>query len=119
MTLEVLKPVGFRTIPGILQEVEEDKLDFAALEQQLQACNIGAEKLKTEVEVTNQQIAKWVEVSKELQEGNAELNKALIDLKAQSTQEVEIILQGPIPQTCEGAMKLLRDASTKGDLSWQ
>lgn len=112
VSFELLKPFGWRTLPGIEQEL-------AVVKEQIQACEEGRTLLKQEIEVTNQQIEKWVALSEKLQDNQAQLSTALVDLKKKSTTELEIILQGPIPQTCEGAVKLLRDAVTNGELIWK
>ncbi len=112
VSFELLKPFGVRTIPGIQQEL-------TIVQEQLAACEDGRALLKQEIETTNAQIEKWVTLSEKLQANQAKLTTTLVDLKKKSTAELEIILQGPIPQTCEGAVKLLRDAVTNGELSWK
>ena len=119
VSFELLKPFGLRTIPGVLQDAEKAQALLDARDQQLAACEAGRETLKTEIAVTNAQIDKWVSLSQKLQADQATLSTALIDLQKKSTAELEIILSGPIPQTCEGAVKLLREAVTKGELSWK
>lgn len=123
VSFEFLRIVGIRSVPGVLQDLEEVKEEadrkVAIAEEQLAACEAGRETLKAEIERTNNEIARWVALSEQLQADQSTLQSALIDLKQKSTAELEIILQGPIPQTCEGAVKLLRDAVTKGDLVWK
>ncbi len=115
ISFEVLKPFGFRTIPGVVQDYQDQ---VRVLTEQLEACESSRESLKVAIETRNEEIERWVNVTKDLQANQAQLSSALVDLKRKSTAELEIILQGPVPQTCEGAVKLLRDAVTKGELSW-
>ena len=115
MTFEILKPFGFRTVPGVVQDYEDQ---VRVLTAQLAECEGSRERLKGAIESQNAQIQKWVDLSKTLQANQAQLSTALVDLKRKSTAELEIILSGPVPQTCEGAVKLLREAVTKGDLAW-
>lgn len=116
VSFELLKPFGFRTIPGVLQDSEDQ---IRVLTAQLAECESSRENLKGAIQATNDQIQKWVDLSSKLQANQTQLSTALVDLKKKSTAELEIILQGPIPQTCEGAVKLLREAVTKGELSWK
>lgn len=116
VSFEILKPFGFRTIPGILQDNEDQ---IHVLSEQLAECEGSRERLKDAVESTNEQIQKWVDLSQKLQADQTRLSSALVDLKTKSTSELEIILQGPIPQTCEGAVKLLKEAVIKGELVWK
>ena len=122
MSFEILRPFGIRTVAGVLQDLEatEKKAErqISVMAEQLAECEISREGLKDQIEQTNAQINQWVAVSQQLQEEQTRLTQALVDLRRKSTAELEIILQGPIPQTCEGAVKLLREAVTKGDLSW-
>ena len=74
--------------------------------------------MKGAIENQNAQIQQWVDLTQKLRADQAQLSTALVDLKRKSTAELEIILQGPVPQTCEGAVKLLREAVIKGDLAW-
>ena len=119
VSFEFLKPIGFRTIPGMQQDVDEAEYQVSVIKEQLASCEMGREKLKVAIATTNAQIDKWVSLTQKLQAEQTHLSTALIDLKKKSTAELEIILQGPVPQTCEGAVKLLRDAITNGDLVWK
>ena len=118
VSFEFLRIVGLRTVPGVLQDVEKAERKASVLAEQLTECELGRETLKDEIADTNAQIQKWIDLSQMLQQNQTQLNQALIDLKTKSTAELEIILSGPIPQTCEGAIKLLRDAITTGELAW-
>ena len=122
MSFELLRPVGLRTVPGVIQDMEEAVEDaqnqVRIMAEQLAECEISRETLKDEIEDTNAEIQKWVDISNELQQSQSELSTALIELQRKSTAEVEIIVQGPIPQTCKGAIKFLRDAVTRGELKW-
>ena len=119
VSFEFLRIVGLRTVPGVLQDVEKAERQVSILAEQLAECELGRETLKDEIAETNLQIDKWIELSQGLQQNQSTLSQALIDLKTKSTAELEIILSGPIPETCEGAVDLLREAVTKGDLVWK
>jgi len=123
VSFEFLKPVGLRTIPGMEQDIvkiqEQADRQVRIMAEQLAECEISRETLKDEIAASNAEVEKWVALSQSLQQSQNDLTQTLIDLKKTSTAELEIILQGPIPQTCKGAIKLLREAVTSGDLKWK
>lgn len=119
VSFELLKPFGFRTIPGMQQDLEEAERIVLVRDQQLEACEEGRTVLKAEIETTNAQIDKWAALTAKLQGEQSQLTTTLANLQEKSKAELEIILSGPIPQTCEGAVKLLREAVTSGELKWQ
>jgi len=123
VSFEILKPVGLRTVPGVLQDLEKEteraNAQIRIMAEQLTECDLSRERLKDKIAERNAEIDKWVAISTDLQENQTELSTALIELKKKSTTAVEIILEGPIPQTCEGAIKFLRDAVTNGELQWK
>ena len=119
ISFEFLRPFGLRTVPGVIQDVEKAEQKAEVLTEQLAECELGRDKLKDEILATNEQVQKWVDISTKLQNNQTTLSQALIDLKRKSTAELEIILQGPIPQTCKGAVDLLREAVTKGEIVWK
>lgn len=122
MKFELLKPFGLRTIPGVIQEFEgdlakaEEKLRVA--QEQIIECDLSRERLKGAIEATNAQVERWAALSNKLQSSHNNLSQELLDLKAKGDLEVKMVLDGPIPQTCEGAIKLLRDSVINGDLKW-
>jgi len=116
---EFLKPIGLRTVPGVIQDVQKAENKISILEDQNQACELGREKLKVAIETTNAQIEKWVNLSQKLQANQTKLNAELIALKKQNAAEIEQILNEPTPKTCKGAVNLLKDAVINGDLSWR
>ena len=122
MAFEILRPFGLRTVPGVLQEVEEvqEKADnqIRIMAEQLTECELSRERLKDDIAERNEEIQQWVDLSTQLQANQTQLSAALIELQKKSQQDVEIIIQGPIPQTCDGAIKFLKDAVTRGELKW-
>jgi hypothetical protein len=122
MTFELLQPFGVRTIPGIVEEYEdklakaEEKVRIA--QEQVIECDLSRERLKGAIEATNAQVERWAALSSKLQAEHSNLSQELVKLTQQSNTEIQVILDGPVPQTCEGAIKLLRDAVTNGDLKW-
>lgn len=115
MEWEALKWVGVRTIPGITQEYQ---YQIGVLEEQLQECELSRAELKGQIESVNEQIDQWANVSQQQQQQFDDLTKQLEDMRKQSSQEVEAILAGPTPESCAGAIQLLRD-SAQGDLKWR
>jgi len=122
VTFELLRPFGVRTIPGLVQDYEEQlsdaKDEVRVAQEQVIECDMSRERLKGEIAATNAQVEKWAALSHKLQADQGKLSAQLIELKKQGDTQVQLILEGPIPQTCEGAMKLLREAATKGELKW-
>lgn len=111
MTWEVLRPFGLRTIPGIIQDSAET---IQIKQEQLDQCELGREKLKGEIEATNAQIDKWANLSQQLQNNQSKLSEELLKLKQKSDQEVQQILEQPVPPSCNEAMDLLRNAAIRG-----
>lgn len=114
MQFEMLKWAGVRTIPGITQEYEQ-KLQVAT--EQLEECEAGRIELKSSIDTLNTQIDKWANVSSQLQTQHDELVLELTKMRKKSEQIVQDILSGPTPESCEAAMKYLRDSA--GDLKWK
>lgn len=123
VSFEILRPFGVRTIPGIIQQLDEEKeiadRQVRIISEQLVECEMSRERLKDNIAQTNLEIQKWVTVSNDLQKNQSELSTVLTELKNKSNTTVDIIIQGPIPQTCDGAIKYLKDAVTKGELKWK
>lgn len=122
MEWEVLSPFGLRTVPGVIQEYEDQLADakeqVRVAQEQVTECDLSRERLKGAIEATNAQVEKWAALSNKLQLQHDHLSDELIRLNEQSEIQVQMILDGPIPQTCEGAIKLLRDSVVNGDLKW-
>ncbi len=62
------------------------------------------------IDKRNDQIEEWKEKSIELEKKNAALSGQLELLRELTNNEVEEILAGPTPQSCEAAIDYLRDA---------
>jgi hypothetical protein len=122
VSFEILRPFGVRTIPGLVQDHEKElakaRREVRIAQEQAIECDLSRERLKGEIAATNAQVEKWVALSNKLRADQGKLSEELLKLKQQGEQEVQIILEGPIPQSCDGAMKLLREAITNGDLKW-
>lgn len=114
MQLELLKWFGVRTIPGITQEYEE-KLGVKS--EQLAECELGRAELKGEIDALNTQVDKWASVSSQLQTQHDELVAELSEMRKKSEQAVQDILAGPTPESCEAAIKYLKDSA--GELKWK
>lgn len=118
MSFELLRPFGLRTIPGMVQEIEKAEEKVRIAQEQVIECDLSRERLKGAIEATNAQVEKWAALSNKLQTEQSNLSQELLSLTQKTNTEIQIVLDGPVPQTCEGAIKLLRDAVTNGDLKW-
>ena len=118
VSVEFLKFAGVRTVPGLQQEIQQLTDNTKVLKEHLVECNAGRDRLKEEIKTTNAQVQKWASLSNKLKQEQMSLKQQLADSSKKTDVEVNEILKGPIPQTCEGAIKLLRDAATKGELKW-
>lgn len=122
MKLEILSLVGLRTIPGVIQDYDKQVTDLKKElhDTQLQSLEyeLANEKLKGAVGALNSQVEKWSALTGKLQEQNTALGQRLSELKHKSDEQVQAILNGPKPKTCEGAIQLLRDAA-QGGAKWE
>ena len=117
MSFEILRPFGLRTVPGVLQDVKKAENQAAIVAEQYAECEVGREILKQKIADTNALIQQWSDASAQQQATLDQLGNTLQQLQEQSKAELEIIISGPIPQTCEGAFKLLRESA--GELTWE
>lgn len=118
VSFELLRPFGLRTIPGLEQDIAKAEEKVRQAQEQVIECDLSRERLKGAIEATNAQVERWAALTNRLQTEQSNLTEELIQLTEQTNTEIQVVLDGPVPQTCEGAIKLLRDAVTEGDLSW-
>lgn len=101
---EWLSWFGFRTIPGLEQELEQQQ-------RKLVACETSRKNLKDAVQNTNQQIDKWADLSQDLQRSHDQFIEQLDQMTKQREQATEQILNEPTPQTCQAAIRYLREGA--------
>lgn len=113
MHVEFLKWVGVRTIPGITQEYQTT---LKTKEDQLKTCEEGRAKLTGAINTLNSQVDKWATLSTQLQAQQDKLVVELAKMRKKAEHDVQEILNGPTPKTCDDAIKYLKDAA--GELKW-
>lgn len=100
-SFEVLKIVGIRTVPGLQQEVAETTEKWKEAEE-------SRERLKEEINTTNDQIQEWVDVSRRAEESQKQFLERISDRIEQRDERVEEILEGETPEGPDEAIEFLR-----------
>lgn len=108
MEFELLKWVGIRTIPGIEHDYKE----------QIEICKKDKAKLEGAIDSLNTQVDQWYTTSQDLQQEHNKLTNELIELKKQSEQQVQDILNEETPKDCQAAIQYLKDAAKGDELKW-
>lgn len=91
------------TIPYLELKLEE-------YEEAIDKMETANHLLSATIDKRNSQIEEWKAKSIELEKKNAALSGQLQLLRELTNKEVDDILAGPTPQSCEAAMDYLRDA---------
>lgn len=107
MTFEMLKWVGIRTVPGLIEKHDEQIQEYIIA---LQLCEEGRVKLKDAIEERNAEILVWAEKTEELQADHDKLTGRLEEMQRIADKKVEEILNAPNPVGCESAMDYLRSS---------
>lgn len=100
---------GAQTIPAL-------EADLAVVKANLDTCVAGNKTLSDAIEENNQKIEEYKALTKELEGSIAKLEQDLEDARKVNEAEVNDILKGPTPESCEKAMQYLRDGTE--DLKW-
>ena len=91
---------------------KEANLNKEALDKAVKANEL----LSSTIEARNTEINKWKDVSDKLAADNAKLKGVIGAMRTKTDKDVNDILAGPTPGSCEAAMEYLRQGI--GDLKW-
>ena len=100
---------GAQTIPAL-------EADLAIIKDNLNICKDGNAKLSAAIDENNIRIAAYKKLEEDMRGDIAKLKGELDAARAQTDSAVGVILNDPTPQTCEKAIKYLRDAGK--ELQW-
>lgn len=100
---------GFETVPAL-------KKDIVILEEDAATLKLNNKTLSDTINDRNEEIDKWSELTDKLEAQMVQLEKDIADIRTETDQEVDDILNQPTPQTCEKAIDYLREGVE--DLSW-
>ena len=97
------------TIPSLEKRLETREAAFLA-------CKDGNDKLSEAIDKRNTQIEEWRKLTEKHERDIAILQADLAAARANTNKEVDDILNDPTPQSCEEAIKYLRDGTE--DVKW-
>ncbi len=100
---------GAETIPSLEMQLE-------AAVVAVDICKAGNDVLSEAIDERNAEVQKWKGISSGLEQDIANLENVLGKMRNQTKTEVEIILKGDTPKTCEASIDYLRDG--RKDLKW-
>lgn len=100
---------GAETIPSLEMQLE-------AAVVAVDICKAGNDVLSEAIDERNAEVQKWKGISTGLEQDIANLENVLGKMRNQTKTEVEIILKGDTPKTCEASIDYLRDG--RKDLKW-
>jgi len=100
---------GMETIPSL-------EMQLAAAVVAVDICKAGNDALSEAIDERNAEVQKWKGISVGLEQDIANLQTVLGEIRNQTKTEVEVILKGETPETCEASIDYLRDG--RKDLKW-
>ena len=100
---------GAQTIPAL-------EADLAVVKANLDTCIAGNEALSTAIDENNAKILEYERLTQDLQASIDVLEGELDAARAETDAAVDDILNDPTPESCEDAIKYLRDA--RKELTW-
>lgn len=100
---------GAETIPSLEMQLE-------AAVVAVDICKAGNDVLSEAIDERNAEVQKWKGISTGLEQDIANLENVLGKMRNQTKTEVEVILKGDTPKTCEASIDYLRDG--RKDLKW-
>ncbi len=100
---------GAETIPSLEMQLE-------AAVVAVDICKAGNDVLSEAIDERNAEVQKWKGISTGLEQDIANLENVLGKMRNRTKTEVEVILKGDTPKTCEASIDYLRDG--RKDLKW-
>lgn len=106
---EIRWAFGFETIPSL-----ENRLNAAT--DAVKICKAGNKTLVGTIEKRNEEVKKWKVISDGLEKDIENLQTTISSMRAETENDVKVILKDETPQTCEASIDYLRDG--RKDLQW-
>lgn len=101
----------------VIETLPTQKARVIELQNALDQAVLANEVLANTIEARNIEISQWKEVSTKLERDNAVLEGTLQQMRVQTVQEAQTILDGETPNSCDAAFEYLRRAA-EGELPW-
>jgi DNA anti-recombination protein RmuC len=105
---------GMNTIPHLQSKIVELEQELEVSRSNFEICQKGNQRLEEAIKQQNEQIAVLGDLTKQFDERFGELNDTLDNMRRDTNQTVQDILNAPTPETCEAALDYLRQAAQEG-----
>lgn len=107
---------SFFYVRGLHSTIENKEQQIMILETRLEVCQGNVDALTTAIDQQNAAINDALEAGERARKRIAELENEINELEQEHEQEIEDILDRPVPQTCDAAIDYLKNV--RGELTW-
>lgn len=107
---------SFFYIRGLHNTIETKEQQLTVLQKRLDTCKENVNVLNGAIEQQNQAINDALEAGKRAKERIAELEGEIGELEREHEEQIQDIMNRPVPQTCDAAIDYLKNVS--GELKW-